>query len=148
MTILFLSAMMGGVLLCVVISVQRRLARVGGDEEFTNAALLGRAEIESRAVESPAPAHGAGIAERRREERRKVGVTGTASLLGSEESTPCRIIDASHSGMKIAVSRPLPVNQQICVEWGRQFFVGGVSRSETKSGEQILALHVVSTNCW
>lgn len=138
MAILILPVCMLAVLLFLMGNAQRRLRRVGGDDEFARAATLGRRAM----LPGGAPE------ERRREQRFAVEEACTAAVLGCEESRiACRILDVSRSGMRIAVSGSFPRNAQVHVERGGNYFVGTICHSQEKDGRQILGLRVVSTNC-
>ena len=62
----------------------------------------------------------------------------TATIMGEEDrQQPCRILDASRSGMRIGLKTPLPVGVQIHVRWENNFFVGasryrGIKQKKSK----------------
>jgi hypothetical protein len=121
----------------VALNFRRRGARVGEDAEFSEAAVLGRRVLLATGA----------LPERRTEPRRQVELTGTASVLGCEETrTRCRIINVSRSGMRIALDGALPPDAQINVEWGSEFFVGTIRCQQVRGDRHILGLSVVSTN--
>ncbi len=131
MSVLFLPALT--IAICLLVSFRHHLWRATGEEEFTRAAGLGRQILLT------------GMPETKRRTRREP--YSTASVLGCEETrTTCQIIYGSSSEMRISVTRALPPDAQINVEWDNQFFVGAIREARLRGPEQILSLRVVSTN--
>ena len=128
----------GAVILIVVLIAVLRSALHGprADEESAHArALVRRQAAEGTTVD------------RRQERRYRLkGTQGTAAVLGQEESSACRIINVSRSGMRIALRDPLPPEAQVNVTWEDKFFVGSIRYSFVQGEEHILGLSLISSN--
>jgi hypothetical protein len=101
----------------------------------------------NRLQDSEESAHA--LASERRSEHRYgwKQVPATAVLLGDiGMRMDCRIVDASRSGMRIALPVPMPVGHQVCVEWGSDFFVGTSRHVTEKNGEHITGLQLVTSS--
>lgn len=72
----------------------------------------------------------------------------TVSVLG-EPGRPasCRIVNASRSGMRIAVPRNYPNGIQLHLQRGEEFFIGTVCYSFAQEDEWIAGLQLVTSNC-
>src|SRR5690242_11747416 len=85
--------------------------------------------------------------ETRRETRYRSERSGTASILGDPtRQAPCRIINTSRSGLRIASPRSFPKGAQVCVQWGEEFFVGAVLYTCASKTEHIAGLELLSGN--
>ena len=72
----------------------------------------------------------------------------TVSVLGEPgRPTPCRILNASRSGLRITVPRNFPNGIQLHLQRGEEFFIGTVCYSFTQEGEWIAGLQLVTSNC-
>ena len=99
------------------------------------------------ASEESAHAGAAAKVEARREARYRSEQSGTVSLLDDPaRQAPCRIIDASRSGLRIASSRQFSKGSQVCVQWGGQFFVGAVLYTVASKAEYVAGLELLSGN--
>ncbi len=88
--------------------------------------------------------------EDRREKRHRLDRPAFASVLGDAGvKTPCRILNVSRSGMRIAAPRDFrfPAAAQVQVQWGSDFFIGNVCYALSKEGEQICGLELVASSC-
>lgn len=102
---------------------------------------------EAQASEESAHALAAVKLETRREARYRTERSGTVSLLDDPaRQAPCRIIDASRSGLRIASSRQFSKGSQVCVLWGGQFFVGAVLYTVSGKSEYVAGLELLSGN--
>ena len=134
MAILLLPSVLLTVIFCMVATSSRRMHRRGQDEEFAHSAALARRHLST--------------AERRREDRCNVPRLCTAAVLGQEETrTPCRVLNVSRSGIRIAVCREFAMDAQVIVEWKREFFVGSVCDGSVQGEDRVFGLRLVSTNC-
>jgi hypothetical protein len=59
---------------------------------------------------------------------------------------PCRVIDASRSGLRIASSRQFSKGSQVCVQWGGEFFVGAILYTVAGKAEYVAGLELLSGN--
>ena len=85
--------------------------------------------------------------ETRRETRYRSERSGTVSILGdSSRQAPCRIINASRSGLRIGSSRQFSKGAQVCVQWGEEFFVGAVLYTFSSKTEHVAGLELLSGN--
>lgn len=83
----------------------------------------------------------------RREMRYRSQWFGAVSLLDDRGAeTPCRIINASRSGLRIACSRQFSKGSQVCVHWGGRFFVGPVIYSFASGADYVAGLELTSGN--
>jgi hypothetical protein len=116
-----------------------RRGRLGREEELAHARALARRKSSSE--DRPR--------ERRKEGRHAVSATSvTASVLGEERvAMGCRILDISRSGMRIALSQPLPPNAQVSVAWGNECFVGTSCYSFAQGDEYVLGLRMTASTC-
>ena len=109
-----------------------------------------RTPSRSQQIQAPEESAHAGAAakvEARREARYRSERSGTVSLLDDPgRQVPCRIIDASRSGLRIACSRQFSKGSQICVQWGGQFFVGAVLYTVAGKEEYVAGLELLSGN--
>src|SRR5579872_4601886 len=65
--------------------------------------------------------------ETRREARYASDWPATASVLGDpHRQSPCRVVDVSRSGLRLASPRNFVKGSQVHVQWGSEFFVGCV----------------------
>ena len=63
----------------------------------------------------------------RRESRYASDLPATVSVLGgAQRQSPCRVINVSRSGMRLASTRDFAKGEQVHVQWGGEFFVGAV----------------------
>jgi hypothetical protein len=134
-----LFAVLGLSLVLLEWRLARRKSRQGHEEELAHKGALTRRKLSP---EERTP-------ERRKERRYAVAaVPVTASVLGDGGAAmDCRILDVSRSGMRIAISQPLPQNAQISVAWGNQCFVGTSCYSFVKGDEHILGLRAIASTC-
>ena len=125
-------ALAAGAALLTVVRKPSQPGAVRDSEEMAHAA----------AAENKGP-----FLETRREARYRTERFGTASLMGeSNRQVPCRIINASRSGLRIASGREFPKGAQVCVQWGEQFFVGAVLYTCSNKSEHIAGLELLSGN--
>src|SRR5690349_2153016 len=99
------------------------------------------------ASEEPAHALAAGDQPPRREPRYRSEWSGMVSRLHDRAGqVPCRIIDASRSGLRIASSRQFSKGSQVCVQWGGEFFVGAILYTVAGKAEFVAGLGLLSGN--
>ena len=133
MGILLLPYMLLGNILCLMFHWSRRLARLRVDEESAHAQALQR-----RRKLAP---------DRSRRQRCEINRPATASIIGSGEAgVECHILKVSRECMRIAVALPIPLGEQINVEWENEFFVGAVCDSAVEDGRHVLGLQLISRN--
>jgi PilZ domain len=87
--------------------------------------------------------------ETRRETRYRSDWPAAASILGDpNRQSPCRVVDVSRSGMRIASPRSFAKGTQVHVQWGGEFFVGAVlyTLAGKKEKEYISGLELLSGN--
>jgi len=88
--------------------------------------------------------------ENRQEPRSAVDRSGaTVSVLGepaSDRRAPCRIVNLSRSGLRIASQRSFPKDAQLLVQWGDEFFIGTVRYSLARLDEHLAGLQLLSGN--
>jgi hypothetical protein len=128
----------GAVVLILVLCValRSRLRAPRSDEETAHSRALIRRQEAARAE-----------SDRRRERRYRIkGTVGAVTVLGRETGVPCRIINVSRSGMRIAACEPLPGEVQVNVTWEDKFFVGSIRYSFVEGEEHILGLGLISSN--
>lgn len=84
----------------------------------------------------------------RRERRWPVWpAAATVSVLGEpERPAPCRIVNASRSGLRIAAPRNFANGIQLHVQRGDEFFIGAVCYTFAREGEWVAGLELVSSN--
>lgn len=83
----------------------------------------------------------------RRESRFRSDRSAFASVLGDlNEPLPCRVVNASRSGLRIASGRDFTKGSQVCVQWGDEFFVGTVLYSSAEKDEHVAGLELTSGN--
>ena len=125
-------ALAAGAVLLTALRNPSRSKAVRNSEELAHAAAAAR---KSSALQT------------RRESRYRADRSGLASILGDpSHQAPCRIVNASRSGLRIESSRHFPKGAQVCVQWGEEFFVGAVLyTAESKTGH-IAGLELLSGN--
>src|SRR5215472_15353961 len=118
----------------------------------TGAGLLTvlRTPSRSRQVQASKESAGAlaaGKQQPRRETRYRSEWSGMVSLLHDRAGqVPCRVIDASRSGLRIASSRQFSKGSQVCVQWGGEFFVGAILYTVAGKAEYVAGLELLSGN--
>ena len=126
------SALMIGTVMLTVLRGPGRTKAIRKSEEAAHAAI---SERRSKALET------------RREARYVSDQCGIASVLGEPgRQAPCRIINASRSGLRIACDRLFPKGTQLCVQWGHEFFVGSVLYTFPDKAQHVAGLELLSGN--
>ena len=121
-----------GVLLLMMLRSSDATKAVGESEESAHSAA---ADKRSQALDT------------RRETRYAKERSASVSMLGeADRQAPCRIVNSSRSGLRIASSRQFPRGSQLCVQWGEEFFVGAVLYTFSNKTEHIAGLELLSGN--
>jgi hypothetical protein len=77
------------------------------------------------------------------------GRGAVATVLGGDElRVPCRIVNVSRSGMRIALAQPVPETACMQVDWGRNFLVGNVRYVREENGDHIIGLQLLTCSYW
>ena len=96
---------------------------------------------------SAAAARRAESPETRRETRYRTDRSATASVLGDpNRQTPCRVVNASRSGLRIVSNHYFVKGDQVCVQWGEEFFVGTVLYTASNGNAHVAGLELLSGN--
>lgn len=132
MLIPFSAALLFGLILLAAFRGSRIPHSLGASEESAH-----RAAAERRKT-----------LDNRRERRWPVWpAAATVSVLGEPgRPAPCRIVNTSRSGLRIAAPRDFPNGFQLQVQRGEEFFIGAVCYTFQRQGEWIAGLELVSSN--
>ncbi|MBZ5578944.1 MAG: PilZ domain-containing protein [Acidobacteriia bacterium] len=126
------AAFVGAVVLFTVLRTSQAPNALRASEEAAHSA-----EVERRARRMDS----------RREARHRVERSGTATVLGDAQSkAPCRIVNASRSGLRIASARSFRQGAQVHVQWGDRFFVGTVCHTVAHGDESFCGLQLLTCN--
>jgi hypothetical protein len=133
MGISLLSSMLLATILYLILHSLWRPAALGVDEESAHALAL---ERRRKLTLEPA-----------QKQRRAMNRRATASVLGSgEDGIDCRILKVSPARMRISVRLPMPLGEQINVNWENQFFVGVVCNSAAQGRRHVVRLQLIASN--
>jgi len=73
----------------------------------------------------------------------------TLTILGNPDRRMlCRVVNVSHSGMRVAIDRPVPAGAAVRVEWARHFLVGKTRHVSRKGPEYLVGLQLLTCSSW